>query len=188
MLLVYPGALHAPGWGSPGGTNTHMVYVYSFLREYFDVAVVDLELEFGRPRDDPERRRFLELSLNRILSYDLDCVAISCWSSLNCLASKALAETIKERNPGIKIIVGGYHPTLVGEDFEYENAPFDFVVRGDVGSVLEALARRAREPGNPGPWAPDFLSYPYSRPRGEVGVFLSTGCAFRCTAQQTNMA
>ena len=181
MLLVYPGALHAPGWGDPGEPNTHMVYVYSFLKEYFDVAVVDLELEFGGPRDDPERSRFLELSLNRILSFDVDYVAISCWSSLNYLASRHLAEKIKERNPDIKIIVGGYHPTLVGEDFEYENTPFDYVVRGDIGNVLKVLGRHASESGNPRLHKPDFLSYPYSRFRGNVGIFLSTGCAFRCT-------
>lgn len=181
MLLVYPGVLHAPGWGSPGDTNTHMVYVYSFLREYFDLAVVDLELEFGRPRDGPERRRFLELSLNRILSHDVDHVAISCWSSLNYLACRALAEGIKERNSRIRIIVGGYHPTLVAEDFAYENAPFDAVIRGDVCNVLEALGLQAREPDPPGSCVPDFLSYPYSRRGGDVGIFLSTGCAFRCT-------
>jgi radical SAM superfamily enzyme YgiQ (UPF0313 family) len=181
MLLLYPGVLYSPGWGDPRDANTHMVYVYSFLKEYFDVTVIDLEREFGRPRDDRERSRFLERSLERIFSCHAGVVAISCWSSLNYLASKNLAEKIKDRNPDVKIIVGGYHPTLVAEDFEYENAPFDHVVRGDVNNILEVLGRRKRKTNDLQMTRPDFLSYPYSLYRGDVGIFLSTGCAFRCT-------
>jgi len=181
MLLLYPGVLHSPGWGDPRDANTHLVYVYSFLKQYFDVTVIDLEREFGRPRDDRERSRFLELSLDRIFSCDAGVVAISCWSSLNYLASKNLAEKIKDRNPDIKIIVGGYHPTLVEKDFEYENAPFDHVVRGDVSNILEVMGLSGRRTDDLTKAKPDFLSYPYSRFQGDVGIFLSTGCAFRCT-------
>ncbi|GAH08406.1 unnamed protein product, partial [marine sediment metagenome] len=36
----------------------------------------------------------------------------------------------------INIIVGGYHPTAIPEDFAYINSPYDFIIRGEAESVL----------------------------------------------------
>jgi hypothetical protein len=180
FLLLYPGILHSAGWGDPKEQNTHMVYVYAFLQEYFDVTVLDLEAEFGRPADESQREAFKEASMKRILSFDGEYVGISCWSSMNYLATRYFAERIKEAKPETEIVVGGYHPTFVEEDFRYAGSPFDVVIRGDVENVLPALGVGSGETKSLPLARPDFRSYPYAGPWRNVGVFLSTGCPFVC--------
>ena len=49
LLLLYPGSFYSPAWGDINEANTHMVYVYSFLKRYFEVTAIDLEMEFSKP-------------------------------------------------------------------------------------------------------------------------------------------
>lgn len=181
LLLIYPGILHSAGWGEAKEENTHLLYVYSFLKQYFDVTVLDLEMEFGRPGDDSQRETFKRSSLSRILSFEAPYVGISCWSSLNYLASRYFAERIKEARPKTTILVGGYHPSFVEEDFRYPGSPFDVVVRGNVENTLEALGAGCGPAESRVLVRPDFRSYPYAGTREQVGIYLSTGCPFRCT-------
>ncbi len=41
-----------------GALKPHMVYIYTYLKEFFDVIVVDLENEFLRPEDEKELEEF----------------------------------------------------------------------------------------------------------------------------------
>lgn len=182
LLLVYPGILFAPSWGNPAEENTHLVYCHAFLRRFFDVTVLDLEAECGRPGTEEQRKRFLDRGLERVLSAEPDIVAVSCWSSLNYLASVRLAEGIRRERPAAKILVGGYHPTFRETDFRYPGSPFDFVGSGEIEGAAHFLGIELPARTGYGPWAakPEFLSYPYVRRGGVVGVFLSTGCPYRC--------
>lgn len=181
FLLVYPGVLHSAGWGDAREENTHLLYVYSFLKDHFDVVVLDLEAELGRPLDETQREAFKRSAFRRILSFDGPYVGFSCWSSLNYLASRVLAERLKEARPDTILLAGGYHPTFVEEDFRYPGSPFDAVVRGDVKNTLAALGAGSSTTAGELTVRPDFRSYPFSGPRQQVGVFLSTGCPFSCT-------
>jgi radical SAM superfamily enzyme YgiQ (UPF0313 family) len=181
FLLLYPGVLHSIGWGDAREPNTHLVYVYSFLKEHFQVTVLDLEREFGRPLDESQREAFKRSSMKRILSFDGELVGISCWSSMNYLAARYFAERIREARPKTRIVVGGYHPTFVEEDFRYPGSPFDVIVQGGVENTLTALGVGSCPARDPAPVRPDFRSYPYAGPGRNVGVFLSTGCPFGCT-------
>lgn len=182
LVLLYPGVLFAPSWGSPAEENTHLVYCYSFLSRFFDVTVLDLEAEYGRPGTQEEREGFLDSGLERILASEPDLVAVSCWSSLNYLASVRLAEGIRRERPTAKILVGGYHPTFREADFRYPGSPFDFVAAGEIERAAPFLGIEVPAGAAPRPWAvkPDFSSYPYARRGGAVGVFLSAGCPYRC--------
>jgi len=183
LLLLYPGVLFAPSWGSAAEENTHLVYCHAFLRRFFEeVTVLDLEAECGRPRNEQERRRFLDGALGRILSLEPDLVAVSCWSSLNYLSARRLAEGIRRERPLTRILVGGYHPTFRKEDFRYPGSPFDYVAAGEIERAAPFLGIDLPTKAAVGPWAakPDFASYPYARRGGPVGVFLSTGCPYRC--------
>ncbi len=182
LLLLYPGVLFAPSWGNAAEENTHLVYCHAFLRRFFDVVVLDLEAEYGRPGTEEERRKFLGRALERILSLEPEFVAVSCWSSLNYPAAVKLAEGIRRERPATRILVGGYHPTFREADFRYPGSPFDFVAAGEIERAAPFLGLELPAGAAPGPWAakPDFLSYPYARRGGAVGVFLSAGCPYRC--------
>jgi radical SAM superfamily enzyme YgiQ (UPF0313 family) len=158
-----------------------MVYIYSFLRNFFDVTVIDLENEFSRPKTPMERRVFKKNALKKILSIDTDYVAISCWSSLNYLSAKYFAEKIKEKKPDTRIMVGGYHPTFVPEDFEYSQSPFDYVIKGEIHNILKLFPEKKWERKETHRITPQFVSYPYFHNQKTVGIFLGTGCPFKCS-------
>ncbi|TET84985.1 MAG: radical SAM protein [Desulfobacteraceae bacterium] len=181
LLLLYPGELYSMNWGRFIELKPHMVYIYSFLKDFFDVTVIDLENEFSRPKTDKERILFKKNALKRILSIDVDYVAISCWSSLNYLSSKYFAEKIKGKKPSTKIIVGGYHPTFVSEDFEYKHSPFDYVVKGEIQNILKIFRHKKYDKSETQQITPDFISYPYFNSQKTVGIFLGTGCPFKCS-------
>ena len=180
-MLLYPGEFYSINWGRFIELKPHMVYVYSFLKDFFDVTVIDLENEFSRPKTDKERRLFKKNALKRILSIDADYVAISCWSSLNYLSSKYFATKIKHEKPHIKIIVGGYHPTFLPEDFEYKNSPFDYVMKGEIRNLFKILHHEKYSKTETMEIKPDFLTYPYYNAQKTVGIFLGTGCPFKCS-------
>jgi len=139
ILLLYPGEFYSQGWGRFIRLKPHMVYIYSYLKQFFDVIVVDLENEFSRPETPEELSAFKANSLERILGFEVDMVAISCWSSLNYLSSVYFADKIKQHHPGTPIVVGGYHPTFMPQDFEFPGSPFDHVVTGEIQNIFKAV-------------------------------------------------
>lgn len=181
LLLLYPGEFYSMNWGRFIELKPHMVYIYSFLKDFFDVTVIDLENEFSRPKTDSELAQFKRMALKKILSIETDYVAISCWSSLNYLSSKYFAEKIKERKPDTTIIVGGYHPTFVPEDFEYEHSPFDYVIKGEIPNILKVFNYNKSIGIKTHEIQPHFTSYPYYNSQKTVGIFLGSGCPFKCS-------
>ena len=180
ILLLYPGDFYSRDWGRFITLKPHMVYIYTYLKEFFDVIVVDLENEFLRPEDDKELEKFKKKSLKRILSIDTDNIAISCWSSLNFLSSLYFTQKIKQKKPDTKIIVGGYHPTLVPEDFQFENSPFDHVIKGEIHNILKIFGLDTAMGKNTYEIFPDYVSYPYYSSQKTIGMFLGSGCPFHC--------
>lgn len=55
--------------------------------------------------------------------------------------AKVLASKIKEMDRGIKIIVGGKHPTVWGETCFDESESIDFVVQGEAEEILVDLVK-----------------------------------------------
>ena len=180
LLLLYPGEFYAGKWGRLIELKPHMIYVYSFLKDFFDVAVVDLENELFRPKTESDLAAFKKRALRRVLAIEADYVAISCWSSLNYLSSKFLAQKIKQKNPQTIIIVGGYHPTFVPQDFEYEGTPFDHVIRGEIQNILKLFSFKTNAGRQTYQIRPLFRSYPYYKAQKTVGVFLGSGCPYQC--------
>ena len=180
LVLLYPGDFYSMEWGRFLPLKPHMVYIHSYLKSYFDVTVIDLENEFNRPKDDTSLAEFKEKSLKRLLALDTDILSISCWSSLNYLASVFFATAYKEKNPGTTIVVGGYHPTFVPEDFMYENTPFDHVITGEIQNMLPALGMEKGSLTNTYEVEPGFSDYPYYDHQGTIGLFLGSGCPFNC--------
>ena len=180
LLLIYPGEFYAGSWGRTLPLKPHMVYIYSYLKQFFDVSVVDLENEFSRPENEDALSAFKQNALKRIIEIEAEIVAISCWSSLNYLSTIYFAEKIRERRPDVKIIVGGYHPTFMPQDFEYKNSPFDHVVTGEIQNIFKAIHPEQFNEFHTYQITPDFLSYPYFDNQKAVGIFLGSGCPFNC--------
>jgi len=121
-----------------------VLQIISFLENKTDINchIIDLRvesLEFSNLRGtNPERSRY-EDSLLKILQKigfnNLAYIAISCYTSYQYFQTKLIGDILKkyfkENNLDIKIIVGGYHPTAVPEDFSYKNSPFDFIIQGE---------------------------------------------------------
>ena len=63
-------------------------------------------------------------------------IGINCYTSYQYLQSDLIAYILKEEFPKINIIVGGYHPTAVPDDFSYRNSPYDYVIRGEAELIL----------------------------------------------------
>lgn len=180
ILLLYPGEFYAKGWGRFIRLKPHLVYIYTFLKQFFDVAVVDLENEFSRPETTEELITFKAKALKRVLGLEVDMIAISCWSSLNYLSSVYFAEKIKQHRPQTTIIVGGYHPTFVPRDFTYPGSPFDHVVTGEIQNIFKAVHQELFRPIDTYRLVPDFRSYPYFDNQKTLGIFLGSGCPFHC--------
>ena len=155
----------------------HLVYVYTFLQRFFEVIVLDLENEFLRPGNKEALNDLKKKALERVMSIDADYLGISCWSSLNYLSSKFFAEEIKKIKPRMPIIVGGYHPTVMPDDFTYDGSPFDYVVQGSVNEIVQTLGLSVDHAVDTMHFEkPDYFSYPYSPSTNEVGIYLSYGC------------
>ena len=76
LLLLYPGEFYAGNWGRTLRLKPHMVYIYSYLKQFFDVSVIDLENEFSRPESEDELSIFKQNALKRLSGIDADIVAI----------------------------------------------------------------------------------------------------------------
>jgi hypothetical protein len=180
ILLLYPGEFYSQGWGRFIQLKPHMVYIYTYLKEFFDVIVVDLENEFSRPETPAALSAFKTDALERVLSLEVDLVAISCWSSLNYLSSVYFAEQIKQHRPQTTIVVGGYHPTFVPQDFSYPGSPFDHVVTGEIQNIFKVLHTGLFKEIDTYQIVPDFRTYPYYDNQKTLGIFLGAGCPFNC--------
>ncbi|HNX81366.1 MAG TPA: cobalamin-dependent protein [Candidatus Omnitrophota bacterium] len=181
FLLLYPGAFFSPDWGRQMEIKPHLVYVYTFLQRFFEVIVLDMENEFLRPGNKEALNVLKKKALERVMSIDADYLGISCWSSLNYLSSKFFAEEIKKIKPRMPIIVGGYHPTVMPDDFTYDGSPFDYVVQGSVNGIVQTLGLSVDHAIDTMHFEkPDYFSYPYSPSTNEVGIYLSYGCPYQC--------
>jgi radical SAM superfamily enzyme YgiQ (UPF0313 family) len=138
MLLLYPGQF-SKRWGYIRNDNATLVYVYSALSEHFDVEYCDLtaetKLTFLDTIEDIEN--YKKESKKIIDTKSFDIVGISCQFSMNYSASLFFANYIKEQNPNVMIVVGGYHAIACPEDFTFKGSPFDQVVTGEISDWLE---------------------------------------------------
>ncbi len=96
-----------------------------------------------------QRDRVTEAVKEVLAEYRPQLVALSAMS-FQFATAKRVAEIVKETDPDVKTVLGGYHATLVGEELgpAGEGAPFDFICRGEGDHVLAELAT-ALEKGTP---------------------------------------
>lgn len=198
ILLVYPSQFYTPAWSGKfflSQTKSHLLYLASFLAKEHCVDVLDLENELGRPRTASEISIFRKKTAELLSSRSFDLAAISCWTSFNYLAAKMVAQVCRQVREGARIVVGGYHPSALPQDFFYKGSPFDFIVKGEGELALAAIAamkrRFAAGPRVVAGSALDLRRQPcleWRFPQAQrlvksriVTVYLSRGCPFCCS-------
>jgi radical SAM superfamily enzyme YgiQ (UPF0313 family) len=187
----------------------HLVYLANFLMDRMDPkpSIEFLDIEWERRKDstfDP----FDTMHVERLIKGTIDrafkigredrlFILVSCFFTYQYLSSKVVLESIRHLREGrsvdiSKVIIGGYHPTVLPEDFN--NLGVDCIIRGEgETALLDVLSRN-------GVLAPhseiiegsiikdldmlppiDFLVYekylPYYR---HLSIALSRGCPFNC--------
>ena len=131
-VLVHEAAVHLPNHGiaSIGGN----------IDEEHDVFLVDLV----------RKRRSIKKYLTRIIGKiqpDLVGLSSMAWQFDTCVK---IAHLIKTLQPGVKIVVGGYHATLMSQETaaSREARWIDFLIRGEgeeaCRRLVNALAGRDR--------------------------------------------
>lgn len=167
----------------------------------------DSKLRIDTPDDDKLKDTFLKiLELNDIQEFQN--IGINCYTSFQYLYVDSLATIIKHEFLDKNIIVGGYHPTAVPKDFTYQNAPYDFILRGESETLLhnlfsyEKLSKRAHmkkpriltpdtliDVNNLPP--PDYDTYLTKYPYNHVfhfDMYVSRGCPYQCAFCADNYA
>lgn len=194
LLLIYPSCLYAPRWGEIRSVKPHMINLFSFLKAHkIKVEILDLENEIGRPETENQINKFKERTLKLISKFDFDIAAISCWSSLNYLSSILVADICKNINPESVVVVGGYHPSVLPNDFIYPKSPFDIIIRGEgERALLKVTKDKKQDMRNlkliqgaalnlKEDFALDWRNYKYSEQVRMNYIYLSRGCPFSCS-------
>ncbi len=188
----------------------------SFLKKHLNVnaQIIDMRLESERfpdlevnkeSNEEKTRKQIIKiLEVNNIQDFPL--IGLNCYTSYQYLSSKLIATVIKELFPQKKVVVGGYHPTAVPEDFSYLKSPFDFVIQGEAEvAVLNLIKSKYTKPTNseskpivicsekvlenndlPFPDYELYLKkYPFKN-KFKFDFYSSRGCPFQCAFCATN--
>jgi radical SAM superfamily enzyme YgiQ (UPF0313 family) len=122
VLLVFPGRHNAPDPQVP----LQLLYVASALqRAGYEVRIVDMRLEDYR----------------RVDIGDPVFVGVTCMSGPQIRYGLEFAKKVRAERPGLPIVWGGVHPTLLPEQTA-ASAFVDVVVRGEGEAVVGPLADR----------------------------------------------
>lgn len=125
-----------------------LMAIHSYLAKELGEAI---EIKLFDYSDWPEDG-FDQLDRDGIPGYDL--VGL-CAYSINFMVARAWALEIKRRNPAVKTVVGGPHPTALATHIaENHRDAFDFVVRGEgerpLAAIVRSLLANERPPRVPG--------------------------------------
>ncbi|MFX1393813.1 MAG: B12-binding domain-containing radical SAM protein [Promethearchaeota archaeon] len=113
----------------------------SFLREKKAIKSHFIDLRFERSLQNSIQNKNLNkkefqtkflkvLEKNSIQEFQNICIILD--SSFEFVQTEMIAEIIKKNLGNTNLIVGGYHPTAVPNDFLYKSAPYDYIVVGEL--------------------------------------------------------
>ncbi len=200
VLIVFPASLYGGRWAAGPRVKPELVSMFTVLRRHGVAAsVLDLENVVGNPAA-ADREAFLHNAEARLAEHPADLVVISCSSSLQYSAAVAVATIVRRLHPRATIAVAGFHVSARPEDFRYDDAPFDLVIRGDPEMALVEAARSV-DVGVAEPLpqrviegillehssrnAPEYAPYPYTTSGLPLlSVYLSRGCPYPRAACQ----
>lgn len=125
-----------------------LAYLAAYLRKFgYSVEILD-----GVAADAVNKGKLWHYGLSdpevsrKVREFKPDVVGITCASSLRIFDVLKIARLIKKVDPGIKIIVGGVHPTIFPKD-TVSNQEIDYVIIGEGEESLLQLIKTL-ESGN----------------------------------------
>lgn len=173
----------------PSPVKYALLSLMSHVIDIADVEVIDFEMLFGYPRTINEIEKFKEYAKEILKKKCPDIVAISCYTSFDYLATVDILKICRYLYPKATLVVGGYHPTAVPEDFSGENMLADYIIRGEGEEALREIII------NNGKNMPQIILgknldlceekplrydlYPYKT--DELYISLSRGCFHKCS-------
>ena len=151
ILFIVPGFFYIQNYHKmlyyneiPLGT----LQLSAFLKEKAGVQtnIVDLRRESLSIQDSdlvlPNNNNFIDSIVNlfeRSNHFEYQNIGIDCYTSSQYLFTDSIAHIIKENAPNINILVFGHHPSVVPEDFDYKNSPYDYIIQGEPENVFLRL-------------------------------------------------
>lgn len=188
VLLIYPGLVE--GFNSyDSGANwfNHGVGMISAVLKKAGYAISYLDCRKLKGWEEAQ-------AVIGVTDFDLALISVA---TVDFDPAQRLAEMIKEKDPGIKVIVGGPHPTLMPEQtaeiesFDYvftheaeltlskvlENtAEYPRIIQGETPADLDRLpyVDRALAPEGETSWFPEL-------PRPYFSITASRGCLYHCS-------
>lgn len=126
ILLIQPRATRFPGFRMPLNL---LQLAAPLIKSGFDVDILDFHIE--SPSESEIAKR-----VENILF-----VGISCFTGLQSAESIRIGKLLKRINPNLKLVWGGYHPSL-WSDLAIKSDLVDFVIKGAGENTLRDLAQR----------------------------------------------
>jgi len=122
---------------------------------YIDLRLEELPL-FSFQNLEPYLEGLTSMVNSVYDDFPFDLMAISCYSSYEYLNTLVVANLIKSQiSSEVKIVVGGYHPSIFPEEFQSDkiprfiykyfpekNTPFDFLIKGEGEITFFKLIRQ----------------------------------------------
>ena len=169
------------------------IFIDSKINEW-----VDLDYIFKKGIFNESYKKLLEKWSNKILEYNPRYVGFTCFSAHNFGSIINLSKLIKQKNPEIKIVVGGPCTIWIGGNELIKNKIIDYYVIGyGEEAILKILngesfigvndnqsCRQINLSNNP---FPDFSDFDLSKYIGNVlYTYSSRGCTQNCTFCDVN--
>ncbi|MBN2567251.1 radical SAM protein [Candidatus Woesearchaeota archaeon] len=107
-------------------------------------AIIDEKSEIGRPITEEVWKAMFRRIAERIERSDARIVGLGCFTPE---APEVLqtCRLLKRRLPGLRLVVGGIHPTIKPDDFIFPDSPVDAVVIGEGERTFAELAIALRD-------------------------------------------
>src|SRR5689334_4955500 len=140
LLLSMPDSFeHTPvlGMRMPNGA---LASIAGNVDPHHDVAVADLILAQRNVRD----------TVTRLMrEHDPDVVGLSVMT-FQRLTAHAIVRLVRSIKPTVRVVAGGYDPSLAPEMYEDPEKGIDFLVRGEGELTFRDLLRTLERNGDPG--------------------------------------
>lgn len=201
VLLAYPSSFNCSIGIDDVDLKTSLLVLGSYLSRRYPVEYMDFEIAVGRPETRIQVKRFERRVREYFESHPFDVLGLSCWTSMSYRATLTVAGIFRELYPDKLIVVGGYHPTALPDEFRTPEQLFDYVVCGEGEQAFENIVDEYTASGRPSQtttvsgattdsrstWACDWrLAEEFTRrhfPDGlsKLYIYLSRGCPFDCS-------
>ncbi|MDY6964692.1 MAG: radical SAM protein [Halobacteriota archaeon] len=96
-----------------------------------DVRIIDMELDYGLPLSENGEKHLIRRFIDDISLDKIDWIGFTTTTPDHCQASLNLSEVVKDTDPDIPIIFGGYHATINAEELLKRYACIDAIVTGE---------------------------------------------------------